>query len=248
MNSLLIIIPAYNEEKNIGALLDGLTDLKVGFSFDVLVIDDASSDGTRKEAEKRGVTVISHIFNMGYGSGLQTGYKYAYSHGYSYVIQMDADGQHDICNIEPIYRALTEKDGNGAVPDIVIGSRFLPGAEEYKCGPLRRTAMKLFSGRIKRTTGVYISDPTSGLQGLSERAFGYYREYGNFDEKYPDANMIMQMLLLGVKVKEIPAVMHVRTNGVSMHSGLKPILYMFRMMFCMWAVYMRHRLWHGDKE
>lgn len=64
----------------------------------------------------------------------------------------------------------------------------------------------------------------------------------------PDANMIMQMMLLGYRVKEIPAVMHVRTEGVSMHSGLKPIVYMFRMTFSIIAVWLREKLYHVDEE
>ena len=74
----------------------------------------------------------------------------------------------------------------------------------------------------------------------------YYAGYGHFDDMYPDANMIMQMLLLGFRVKEVPAVMHARTEGVSMHSGLKPIKYMFRMMFSIIAVWIRVRLYKVD--
>ena len=89
-------------------------------------------------------------------------------------------------------------------------------------------------------------DPTSGLQGLNRRAFGFYAGYGHFDDKYPDANMIMQMLLLGFRVEEAPSVMHARTEGVSMHSGLKPIKYMFRMMFSIIAVWVRIKMYKVD--
>ena len=65
--------------------------------------------------------------------------------------------------------------------------------------------------------------------GLSRKAVLYYSKYNHFDDKYPDTNMITQMLLLDFKVVEIPAVMHARTSGKSMHSGLKPIWYMMRM-------------------
>ena len=88
-------------------------------------------------------------------------------------------------------------------------------------------------------TGRHICDPTTGLQGLSRKAFLYYSKYKHFDDKYPDANMIIQMLLLGFKVEEIPAVMHNRQTGVSMHSGLKPVIYMFRMVFSIIGVVFR---------
>ena len=89
-------------------------------------------------------------------------------------------------------------------------------------------------------------DPTTGLQGLSRRAFSFYAGYGHFDDKYPDANMIMQMLMLEFRVEEIPAVMYARTEGVSMHSGLKPIIYMFRMMFSIIAVWVRIKIYKVD--
>jgi hypothetical protein len=82
-------------------------------------------------------------------------------------------------------------------------------------------------------------DPTTGLQGLSRKAVLFYSQYNHFDDRYPDANMIVQMLLLGFHVREIPAVMHARTAGTSMHSGLKPVVYMVRMFFSIIAVLFR---------
>ena len=88
-------------------------------------------------------------------------------------------------------------------------------------------------------TGRSINDPTTGLLVLCRRTVLYYSKYNHFDDKYPDANMIMQMLLLGFRIDEIPAVMHARTEGVSMHSGIKPVIYMFRMFFSILAVLCR---------
>ncbi len=84
-----------------------------------------------------------------------------------------------------------------------------------------------------------ISDPTSGLQGLSRKITLYYSRYDHFDDRYPDANMIMQSILLGFNVVEIPAVMHTRAAGKSMHSGLKPIIYMIWMFFSILATQFR---------
>ena len=90
-------------------------------------------------------------------------------------------------------------------------------------------------------------DPTSGLQGLSRRTFWYYARYQHFDDKYPDANMLMQMLMLGYKVMEIPAIMYARTEGKSMHSGIiKPCIYMIRMVFSLLAVWARVKLFKID--
>lgn len=243
---VLIIIPAYNEEKNIEAFLEKLEAPEIAEIADVLVMNDASKDATSQIVREHNHTVVTHVFNLGYGSGLQVGYKYAKRHNYNYVIQMDADGQHDACNVMTIYNTLKEKDDQGKKPDIVLGSRFLEGSETFPISSVKKFAISLFRFLIKLGTGKKILDPTTGLQGLSKRAVTYYAGYGHFDDMYPDANMIMQMLLLGFRVKEVPAVMHARTEGVSMHSGLKPIKYMFRMMFSIIAVWVRVRLYKVD--
>ena len=128
---VLLIIPAYNEEKNIGKVMDQLAQPEIAELVDVLVMNDASSDNTIWMVKQRGYAVITHVFNLGYGSGLQLGYKYAIRRGYRYVIQMDADGQHDVCNIRKIYEKLKEKDTDGRTPDIVLGSRFMDGSAEF---------------------------------------------------------------------------------------------------------------------
>lgn len=125
--AVLIIIPAYNEEKNIVPLLEKLEQPEITQFADVLVMNDASQDKTNHVTKKRNHTVITHVFNLGYGSGLQLGYKYAVRKGYRYVIQMDADGQHDVCNLLEIYKELQKEDENGKLPDIVLGSRFMEG-------------------------------------------------------------------------------------------------------------------------
>lgn len=245
---LLIIIPAYNEEKTIGRLLDALQKPPVSEIADIVVMNDASVDGTEREVKIRQIPVVTHIYNLGYGNGLQLGYKYALKYGYRYVIQMDADGQHDPSNIPVIYERLKKKDIEGTGPDIVLGSRFVEGAPGYPAGILKRMAWAIFRFFIRLGTGKKIMDPTTGLQGLNRRAFSYYAGYRHFDDRYPDANMILQMLLLGFCIEEVPALMHARTAGKSMHSGLKPVVYMFRMTFSMLAVFIRIKWLRVDLE
>lgn len=243
---LLIIIPAYNEEKNIARVLEQLEALGVPAIADILVIDDASSDHTGRIVKEKKYELITHIYNLGYGSALQVGYKYAVRRDYQYVIQMDADGQHDACNIPVLYDALKGKDAHAQKPDIVLGARFMEGSSDFPVSLLKKTAFALFRFLIRQVTGRRIADPTTGLQGLNRKAFIYYSEYNHFDDKYPDANMLMQMLLLGYHVEEIPAVMHARENGNSMHSGLKPAWYMLRMLFSMLTVIFRTKILRID--
>lgn len=243
---LLIMIPAYNEGKTIGELFDKLEEAGICEIADILVMNDASSDNTGEIVKARSYAVVTHVYNLGYGSGLQVGYKYAVKKGYKYVIQMDADGQHDVCNVKIIYDKLMTADSDGHYPDIVLGSRFVENSVTYPVSAVKKFAYALFRMLIFMGTGKRIKDPTTGLQGLNRAAFSYYAKYNHFDDQYPDANMIMQMLLLGYYVEEIPSVMHPRTEGVSMHSGFKPFIYMFRMMFSIVAVWMRIKLFHVD--
>ncbi len=245
---LLIIIPAYNEEKNILKVLHQLEQPEIAEIADVLVIDDASADFTGRIVKSQNHKLVTHLFNMGYGSALRVGYKYAVQNDYQYVIQMDGDGQHDICNIPAIYHKLREKAEDKKCPDIVLASRFM---EESTCFPVsisKKIAYQFFRCLIYLMTGKWIYDPTTGLQGLSRNAFSYYSKYNHFDDRYPDANIILQMILLGFRVTQIPAVMHTRTEGQSMHSGLKPIWYMFRMFFSMITILFRIKVLKLDSK
>lgn len=127
-----------------------------------------------------------------------------------------------------------------------IGFPFLKGSEAYPTTHTKKFAYRLFRWMIRVITGERISDPTTGLQGLNRKTVLYYSKYKHFDDKYPDANMIVQMLLLKFKIEEVPAVMHPRNNGVSMHHGLKPIMYMFRMVFSILAVTFRIKVLKVD--
>ncbi len=245
---LLVIMPTHNEEKNISTLLRELSAPEIRRIADILVINDASRDRTGQVVRSLGNTMVTNVFNLGYGSALQLGYKYAVSKGYRYVIQMDSDGQHDVCNVLKLWQELQIPDADGKYPDIVLGSRFMEGSSSFPISPAKRFAFWLFRGITFFETGHRISDPTTGLQGLSRRAFQFYSGYGHFDNRYPDANMLIQMLLLGFRIREIPAVMHARKNGESMHSGLKPAVYMVRMFFSILAVHFRIKVLKMDTE
>ena len=241
MKDYLVIIPAYNEEKAIGDVRSGIIANGYLQLVDVLVINDASSDGTADVVKSfEQVNLITHVFNLGYGSSLQTGYRYALQHGYKFVLQMDADGQHDVCNIKILIDALNSPDENGIYPDIVIGSRFAPGSKSFAISGLKKLSICFFRLLIKITTKRRILDPTSGLQGLNRKAFSYYSVFRNFDNDYPDANMIIQMLMMEYEIAEVPSIMHERVTGKSMHAGIiKPLLYMLMMPLNIFAVYMR---------
>ena len=234
-NKLLIIIPVHNEAENLPGVLRGMTEHGIPSIADVLLINDASEDATADIIDRERYSSVTNVFCLGYGGAIQVGYKYADRMGYEYLIQMDGDGQHDVCNIPVLYDRLQGEDR----PDIVLGSRYLEGSRTFPLSPAKRLAHRLFRFIIRATTGQVITDPTTGLQALSRRAFSSYARYDNFDVRYPDANMLIQMLLLRFRVVEAPAVMHTRAAGTSIHSGWKPLWYMMRMVFSTLAVVYR---------
>ncbi len=237
----LLVIPAYNEEKNIAKTLQNLKDANILEKMDVLVINDGSKDKTEKVVKACGINIITQVYNLGYGATLQTGYKYANDNGYEYLLQMDADGQHDVKNLDRLMEKLEPKD-NAKTVDMVIGTRFLKDSETFYVSKSKLIAINLFRFVIKKTTGYTLTDPTSGLMGLNRKTFSYYSKYLNFDTKYPDLNMIVQMLLLGFHIEEIPAIMHARTEGTSMHDGMFNVIrYMFIMSLSTFNSYMRYR-------
>ena len=237
---LLIVVPAYNEEESIGRLLEQLETDEITDIADVLVVNDGSADDTGRIVRERGHGLVDLVYNMGYGAALLAGYQYAVRRQYQYVVQLDADGQHDICNIATIYERLRSADESGKSPDIVLGSRFLEGGKSFRISRLKKMTIGAFRGLIRLTTGQKITDPTTGLQGLNLRTLRYYSEYSNFDDTYPDTNMIIQMILLGYQIEEVPAVMHEREAGTSMHSGLlNRAIYIAHMFFSICAVFLR---------
>ena len=145
MKKILLMIPAYNEAENIGALLKQMKEAGLETSMDILVIDDCSRDGTSEIVKESGFKVIRQVFNMGYGAALQTAYKYAVEKDYDYLLQMDADGQHDLCNVEVLCGKLgCFSEDMDTYPDIVIGSRFLEGSQSFHISRLKKYTILFF--------------------------------------------------------------------------------------------------------
>ena len=232
MDKILTVIPAYNEATNIGSVLNAIE--KNNFNTDILVIDDCSTDNTATIVRKKGVNCITNLFNMRYAWAIQTGLKYARDHDYDYVILMDADGQHLISEATKLYSTAIKTKS-----DIVIGSRYLKDLG-YPCPFFRKIGTKFFSSIIKLFTKQKIADPLSGFQCLNKSVIDYYAGCGNYPE-YPDANLIIEMLLKGYEITEVPVKMRIRKNGASMHSGVwKPIKYMVTQFYTCIVIFVKY--------
>lgn len=222
-DKILFVIPAYNESENIEKVLN---EIKKDASFaDILVINDCSKDNTKEIVERNGVKCITGIFNLRYAWAVQTGIKYAYQNDYDYVIQFDADGQHIAKEAIRLYEEV--KSGKY---DIAIGSRYLEDTG-YPCPFFRRLGTKIFAKMIQIFCKQEIADPLSGFQCLNRKVIEKYSKMGAYPE-FPDANLVIEMLLSGYKIKEVPVKMRLREAGESMHGGIiKPIKYMINMFY-----------------
>jgi len=228
---VLVIIPAYNEEAGLKNVI-GLVN-KTMPEADVVVVDDGSIDMTTQTACEAGAVVLTHPFNMGYGVALQTGYKYAWRKDYNYILQMDADGQHEPACLNDMLRELYS-----GVTDVVIGSRFLH-KESYSPPLCRKIGIKFFAVLASALIGQKITDPTSGFQGHCGKVLKFLvSDY--FPVDYPDTDVIIMIHKYGFRIKEIPVVMR-SGSGESMHSGTKPVYYMFKMMLSVLVTLLRQR-------
>jgi glycosyltransferase involved in cell wall biosynthesis len=236
MKNKCIIIPAYNEEENIFAVI---SSVKFHSDAEIIVIDDASKDLTAENAKKAGAIIVKHIFNMGYGVALQTGYKYAVKNNYDLLIQMDGDGQHDSKYISELFNHV-----ESGKCDIVIGSRFL-GKGSYKTDFLKTIGIRLFSFIIQVTCGKRITDPTSGYQCLNRKVFTFFT-HDSFPCDYPDANIIIMLQRMAFTVKEIPVTMHPNPEGRTMHKGIFTIsYYLFKMFLSIFITLIREKSYYN---
>ena len=222
----ILLIPAYNEADQLGDVLRRVRENVAG--FEVVVVDDGSSDATSAVARAAGARVIRHPFNMGYGAAVQTGYKYAHRVAAELVVQMDADGQHDPAEIAGLHAPIDRSE-----LDIVVGSRFLD-PQSYRMGFLRngtRKSFQFFSGLF----GLRITDPTSGFQALGRASLDFYCE-DLFPADFPDVDVLLAAHRRGLRIGERPAVMSHAQRISTLHSGLAPIYYVYKMLLSLWVV------------
>jgi len=221
----ILIIPAFNEAKNLARVLTTVTS--TGLDFESVVIDDGSLDDTGAVAARSGATVIRHPFNLGYGAALQTGYKYALDRHASLLVQMDADGQHDPREIPELIAPVLRQE-----LDLVVGSRFIEPTD-YRMGLARRIGRELFSG-LARLNGLKVSDPTSGFQAMNRTTLRLYgRDF--FPTDYPDVDVLLTAHRHGLRVGEHSVRMSPGVRSSRLHSGSRAVYYVYKMLLSTWT-------------
>ena len=216
MDKVLLVIPAYNEGKNIERVVD---HIKNDFpELDYVVVNDGSKDDTADICRRRGYNFIDLPVNLGLAGCFQTGMKYAWQKGYNYAVQFDGDGQH-----RPEYiQAMKEKMDEGY--DIVIGSRFVT---EKKSWSMRMFGSRLIGTAIWLTTGAKIKDPTSGMRLFSRKMIGEFAWNLNYG---PEPDTVSFLIRQGAKIAEVQVTIDDRTAGESYLKPLTAVSYMVRML------------------
>jgi hypothetical protein len=230
-NNIAIIIPAYNEAERIASTIANIRKFS---DADIIVVSDGSTDNSAEEAKAAGAVVIELPFNLGYGAALQTGFKYALKKGYQYAVQIDADGQHDPSYIKSLVEPVLRNE-----VDIVIGSRYL-NEGNYRPSIVRRMGTFFFARIVCMVTNKRVTDPTSGFQALNRRVMELYTSDA-YPLDYPDADVIIMLHRSGMRFKEVPVRMERMTGKQSMHSGLKPFYYLYKMLLSIFLTLLRRR-------
>jgi glycosyltransferase involved in cell wall biosynthesis len=223
MNRHLAIVPAHNEAAAITSTVEEIH--RFAPDFDVLVVDDGSTDITARRAVSAGAKVVRLPFNLGIGGAVQTGYVYAQEHGYEIAVQIDGDGQHDPRYIHDLLRRLrASSDLN-----MVTGSRFLePDGDGHRSSAPRRLGILIFAGLVSMITGRRVTDPTSGLRMTNRVGIELFAR--DYPHDYPEVEAILLMHAHRLESCEVPVLMRARTSGVSAISSTQPLYYMVKVL------------------
>ncbi|RKJ51142.1 glycosyltransferase family 2 protein [bacterium 1XD42-54] len=216
---ILILIPAYNEAENIERVVDNLIENYL--DYDYVIINDGSTDTTRKICAKKDYNLLDLPVNVGLSGAIRSGMRYANYYGYDYVVQLDGDGQHD-----PKYIADMQAKMQETGCDIVIGSRFKIKKKPFT---FRMFGSQMLTAAIWITTGgKYIGDVTSGMRLFNKKMikrFGYDMHYS------PEPDTLAYLLNCGVRIEEVQVNMHDRIAGVSYLNFKSSVWYMMKMLF-----------------
>ncbi|MDE6386366.1 MAG: glycosyltransferase family 2 protein [Lachnospiraceae bacterium] len=222
-NKTLIIIPAYNEAGNIEKVVDNLiTNFP---QYDYVIINDGSTDHTKKVCRDRGYEVLNLPINMGIGGAVQTGYRYARDNDYEIAVQIDGDGQHDVGFLDKMIERMKEEQA-----DCVIGSRFVE-KEGFQSSGMRRIGIRFLSFLGLILTGVRVKDITSGYRLVNRRFIGIFAE--DYPADYPEPEAMVIAAVHGGRIREYPVVMRDRENGISSITLKKSVYYMFKVTLAM---------------
>lgn len=220
---LLVIVPAWNEEGNVGSTVSEI--LAAIPDADILVVDDGSLDATGAVAREAGAAVLTLPYNMGVGGAMRAGYAYAQRNGYRAAIQVDADGQHNPVDIMRVLDGLDDAD-------ISIGARFAEVGTYTAKGP-RRWAMVFLANMISRIARTRLTDVTSGFRAANRRAIDQYVAYYPAEYLGDTIDSLVAAVHAGLTVTQVPVAMRARMSGNPSQGFAGSAVYLARSIFAL---------------
>jgi glycosyltransferase involved in cell wall biosynthesis len=229
----LAVVPAYNEQAAVARVVASLHEHAP--DWDVLVIDDGSTDRTRQLAEAAGAKVLRLPYNLGIGGAVQAGFLFALEHGYDRMVQVDGDGQHDPMEIGRLMSTMADDPSI----DVVCGSRFLTDDHRYPAPISRRTGIHIFAFILSRIMGQRVSDPTSGFRLYNGRAIALFAR--DYPHDYPEVEAVLMVHHHRLRMVEVPVRMFLRNGGVSSIGSGKSAYYMVKVLLALFVGLARRR-------
>lgn len=226
----LAVVPAYNEAETVASVIQALH--RHAPDFDVLVIDDGSTDATAERAELAGADVLRLPFNLGIGGAVQAGFTYAHEHGYDFMVQVDGDGQHDPAEIVTLQAAMSPD------VDMICGSRFATDTG-YIAPVSRRTGIHIFAFLLSRLVGQPVTDPTSGFRLYNRRAIRLFAR--DYPHDYPEVEAVLMLHHHRLRMQEVAVRMLKRGGGVSSIRSGKSAYYMIKVLLALFVGLARRR-------
>ena len=217
---LMILIPAFNEEGAIESVVREVLDVLP--NIPILVVDDCSTDGTRDHALQAGADVLSLPYHLGLGGGVQAGYRLAFELGFSYVIRIDGDGQHDPRDIPAIFEKLKSSGCQ-----MVIGSRFLNAGGQHTSF-WRKLGILFFRAVLRPILDKEVHDPTSGFVGVNKEAIAVFAK--SFPLEYPEIEALVVLQRRRFRFEEVPSQMRKRQAGRSSITPSKSVHYIIHVL------------------
>jgi glycosyltransferase involved in cell wall biosynthesis len=221
----IAIVPAYNEERNVGRVLDELRALDPG--LDVVVVSDGSADRTAEVAASRGAHVITLPFNLGIGGAVQTGFRHAWEEGYELAVRLDGDGQHDPQELRALVAPVVAGEA-----DLAVGSRFVSGGG-YRSSAARRIGIRILARVVSVIARQRLTDTTSGFQACNRRAIAVYA--ADLPHDYPEVEGMVMAIKHRIRLVEVPVTMREREHGRSSIGALASIYYMVKILLALFV-------------
>jgi glycosyltransferase involved in cell wall biosynthesis len=224
------IVPAWNEEAAIGRVVDEIR------AFDptahVVVVDDASTDGTARVASSHGATVLRLPFNVGIGGAVQTGIRYALAEGYEVAVRLDGDGQHDAAEVGKLLAPIRAGDA-----DLVIGSRFVDPGGTYRAPFARRVGIRIFARLVSVLGGQKVTDTTSGFIALDRPGIELFA--AEYPHDYPEVEATLVAVRSGLRLAQVQVEMRERQTGTSSITFVRSLYYIVKVTLALLVASLR---------